>query len=64
MEYKVITSSHASGLTEQVNKAIVEGWEVEGSHKVVPRLEQNRYSGSQHMDTVIKSEYSQTLIKK
>lgn len=64
MEYKVITSSHASGLTEQVNKAIAEGWEVEGSHKVVAIHEQNRYAGSQHMDTVIKSEYSQTLIKK
>ncbi len=63
MEYKVLTSSSPEGLTEKVNKYINEGFIPVGSHQVVTQREVNRYSGSQHMDTLITQEYSQTLIK-
>jgi len=63
MEYKVLTSSSPEGLNEKVNKYINEGFVPVGSHQVVTQREVNRYSGSQHMDTLITQEYSQTLIK-
>ena len=40
-----------------------EGWTPVGSHQVVIRREQNRFSGQQHMDTLNQLEYTQTLIK-
>ena len=40
-----------------------EGWKPIGGHSVVETHRQNRYSGQQHMDTIIKVEYSQSLIK-
>ena len=45
------------------NEMINNGWEIVGSHQVVIRREQNRYSGSQHMDTLNQLEYTQTMIK-
>lgn len=63
MEYKVVTSSSPEGLTRQVNELILSGWKPVGSHTVVDTHRQNRYSGSQHMDTRIETEYSQTMIK-
>lgn len=63
MEYKVITSSSPEGLNEKVNRYINEGFVPVGSHQVVIHREQNRYSGQQHMDTIVTHEYSQTLIK-
>jgi hypothetical protein len=63
MEYKVITSSSPEGLNEKVNKYINEGFIPVGSHCVVTQREVNRYSGSQHMDTLVTQEYSQTLIR-
>jgi len=64
MEYKVITSGSPEGLTIAVSNAVKDGWEPLGSHQVVLHHAQNRYSGSQHMDTQYKSDYSQTMIKK
>ena len=64
MEYKVVTSNHASDLTSKVNALIQDGFECVGSHHVVETHRQNRYSGAQHMDSVIQSEYSQTMVKK
>lgn len=64
MEYKIITSSSPEGLNEKVNKYINEGFIPVGSHQVSIQREQNRYSGTQHMDTLVTQEYSQTLIKK
>jgi hypothetical protein len=46
-----------------VKEQISEGWKPIGGHGVVEVHRQNRYSGSQHMDTIIKVEYSQTMIK-
>ena len=63
MEYKVIESGSPNELTKRVNELIQEGWTPIGSHQVVVRREQNRYSGTQHMDTLNQLEYTQTLIK-
>ena len=64
MEYKIVTSNTSRDLTEKVNAHIEEGWEPVGSHQVVVQRKQNRYSGTQHMDSVYQAEYSQTIIKK
>lgn len=40
-----------------------EGWEPIGSHSAVVVHSQNRYSGSQHMDTIHETEYSITMRK-
>ena len=63
MDYKVLTSNYAEGLTTQVKSHIETGWKPLGSHQVVINHVQNRYSGSQHQDSVYKTEYSQTMIK-
>jgi myo-inositol catabolism protein IolC len=63
MKYKIITSSSPEGLNEKVNKCINEGFIPVGSHQVSIQREVNRYSGSQHMDTLVTQEYSQTLIR-
>lgn len=64
MEYKIVSGGSPSDLTTKVNEYITNGWEPIGSHQVVIHKEQNRYSGSQHMDTLNQLEYSQTMIKK
>lgn len=64
MEYKIVSSHSPQGLSNTINLLIGEGWEPMGSHQVVVIHSQNRYSGSQHMDTKHETEYSQTMIKK
>jgi hypothetical protein len=64
MEYKVVSSSSPEGLTIAVNNAINDGWEPIGSHQVVMHHSQNRFSGTQHMDTRHQADYSQTMIRK
>jgi hypothetical protein len=63
MEYKVLTSSSPEGLTEKINNLIKDGWKPMGSHQVVEQHRQNRYSGLQHQDTLIKHEYSISMVK-
>jgi hypothetical protein len=63
MEYKILSSSSPEGLTEKINNLIKDGWKPMGSHQVVEQHRQNRYSGSQHNDTLIKHEYSITMVK-
>ena len=63
MDYKIVSSTYPEGLTSKVKEMMEEGWKPIGGHSVVETHKQNRYSGSQHMDTIIKIEYSQTLIK-
>ena len=63
MEYKVLTSSSPEGLTEKINNLIKDGWKPTGSHHVVEQHRQTRYSGSQHQDTLIKHEYSISMVK-
>jgi hypothetical protein len=63
MEYKIVSSTYPEGLTSKVKEMMEEGWKPIGGHSVVETHKQNRYSGAQHMDTIIKIEYSQTMIK-
>ena len=63
MDYKIVSSTYPEGLTSKVKELMEEGWKPIGGHSVVETHRQNRYSGSQHMDTIIKTEYSQTLTK-
>ena len=60
--YKIISATSPQQLTEQVNDLMEEGWKPLGSHFVVETHRQNRYRGQQHIDTLIKHEYSQTII--
>jgi hypothetical protein len=64
MEYKIVYGDSPSEINTKVNEMINNGWEPIGSHQVVVRREQNRYSGSQHMDTLNQLEYTQTMCKK
>jgi hypothetical protein len=64
MEYKIVYGDSPSDINTKVNEMITDGWEPIGSHQVVVRREQNRYSGSQHMDTLNQLEYTQTMSKK
>jgi hypothetical protein len=61
MKYQIVTSDSPHELTTKINKLITDGWKPIGSHQVVITREQNRYSGSQHMDTLYKAEYTQTM---
>ena len=63
-EIKIVTARSASDLTNTVNGLLRDGWKAKGSHQVVTTHMQNRYAGSQHMDTTYKQEYSLTLIRK
>lgn len=63
MEYRVIVKSSGQELTREVTQLINEGWTPVGSHQVVVTHQQNRFSGTQHKDTIIETEYSQTMIK-
>ena len=64
MEYKIVYGDSPSEINTKVNEMINNGWEIVCSHQVVVRREQNRYSGSQHMDTLNQLEYTQTMCKK
>lgn len=63
MEYKVIVTHSGEELTRKVNELIKEGWTPVGGHQVVVRHVQNRFRGTQHVDTINDIEYSQTLTK-
>jgi len=63
MEYKVIRSSSLDTLNEKVNEHYSSGYKPIGSHQVVILKSQNRFSGTQHMDTINTIEYSQTMKK-
>jgi hypothetical protein len=63
MEYKVIEGGSPHEITRKVNELIQEGWTPIGGHQVVVRREINRFSGTQHRDTLNDIEYTQTLIK-
>ena len=60
---KIIVASSSTQLNNRINEMITEGWEQIGSHSVVVVHSQNRYAGSQHMDTINETEYSITMQK-
>lgn len=62
-EVKIVTATSAGALTSTINTLINQGWKRKGSHSVVVTHEQKRYAGSQHMDTIYKTEYSITLVR-
>lgn len=59
--YTVVTGKTANDLCEGVDQMINEGFEAVGSHKVVVKHVQNRFSGTQLKDSVHTLEYSQTM---
>ena len=63
METLIITSSSPQGLNEKIEKYYNEGYGIVGSHQVVEVHHQNRFRGTQHVDTLIEHEYSVTLTK-
>jgi hypothetical protein len=63
MEYVILSSMSPDQLTGKVNHMISQGWKPIGGHSVVELHRQNRYSGTQHQDTTIQVQYSQTMIK-
>jgi hypothetical protein len=63
MEYIILIGSSAEDLTQKVSEKIKEGWSPIGSHYVVIKHEQNRFRGTQHMDTINDLQYSQTMVK-
>jgi len=58
---KIITAGSPDGLNGKIQEMIDEGWEPIGSHSVVNTHSQNRYRGTQHMDTLHQTEYSITM---
>lgn len=62
-EFDILTSSSSFELKEMVNKRIDDGWEVVGGLNVVIVHSQNRFRGTQHIDTLNKVEYSISMIK-
>jgi len=60
---KIITASSPETLNTKIQEMSANGWEPMGSHSAVVTHSQNRYSGSQHMDTIHKTEYSITMAK-
>jgi hypothetical protein len=63
MEFKILTSSDADRLNQQIQVYIDLGWRPVGSHQVVVKHVQNRFSGLQHRDSFSTFEYSQSMIK-
>lgn len=63
VKYKLVTSSSPEGLQNKVNELIEEGFTPTGGVNVNIIRQQNRYSGSQHMDTINSLEYVQSLVK-
>lgn len=64
MKVNIITAGSSSELNRKIAINIDNGWKVRGSHKVIVVHTQNRFSGTQHMDSLHQREYSITIIKK
>ena len=62
MKYRVVYSSSPERLEKKVNELIEEGFVPTGGVNVNINRQQNRYSGSQHMDTINSLEYVQSLV--
>jgi hypothetical protein len=63
METLIIGSKTIQGLNEKIKSYTKEGYRVVGTHWVVETHQQNRYRGSDHIDTIIEHEYSVTMVK-
>jgi len=63
METLIIGSKSLQGLNEKIEKYHNEGYGIVGSHQVVEVHHQNRFRGTQHVDTIVEREYSITLVR-
>ena len=63
METLIISSKSLQGLNEKIEKYYNEGYGVVGGHQVVEVHHQNRFRGTQHVDTIVEHEYSITLVR-
>ena len=63
MKYKIVSSSYPEGLEEKVQELLDEGFIPLGGIQINVTRQQNRYSGSQHMDTINSLEYVQSVYK-
>ena len=63
METLIITSSSNQGLNDKIKSYTEQGYRVVGTHQVVETHHQNRFRGTQHVDTIIEREYSITMVK-
>lgn len=63
MEYKVVVAHSGEDLTRKVNELMKEGWSPVGGHQVHVRHIQNRFRGTQHVDSLSDLEYTQTMLK-
>lgn len=59
----IITAGTAHSLNQKIADKMKEGYTPIGSHTVVQEHAQNRFAGSQHMDTQYQVEYAQTMVK-
>jgi hypothetical protein len=62
-EQRILTAGTPEGLNAKIKKYLEEGWECVGGHTGLALHSQLRYAGSQHMDTIHKAEYAQTIKK-
>lgn len=63
MKTKIIYASSPESLNSKIEEMGADGWQAIGGHSAVNTHSQNRYAGSQHMDTIHKTEYSITMQK-
>jgi len=62
MGYKIISSHSVEGLNSKISELMEKGWNPVGGHNVVITHEQNRFRGEQHIDTILKPEYSISMM--
>jgi len=63
IQRRIITGKTAHELNKIIQDMESEGWKTVGSHLVVETHHQNRFRGSELVDTIIQSEYSITIEK-
>jgi len=61
-QYRVVITHSVTQLNEIVGELIKTGWKPVGSHQVVEKHTQNRFRGTQHVDTLHEHEYTQTMV--
>ncbi len=64
MEYKIVYSSSPEGLEKIVRTYVEDGFTPTGGMMSYIKKSQNRFRGSQHVDTINQIEYTQSLLKK
>lgn len=63
MDYKIITANSTEKLQKKVQEYLDEKWTLVGGLHACRIHVQNRFSGTQHMDSLYEYEYSQGICK-